>query len=58
MKDLLVFGVRILDENMRNLEIYGYITQGEGWEIGTFPDWDEGKLETKVVPFNLLTKLK
>jgi len=58
MKDLVVFGVRILDEEMRNVEIYGYITQEKGWEIGTFPEWDEGKLETKVVPFNLLTKLK
>lgn len=58
MENLVVFGVRILGVEMRKVEIYGYINQKKGWEIGTFPKWDEGKMQTKVVPFNLLTKLK
>lgn len=51
---LVVFAARLIDAEMRDVEIFGYITQKEGWEIGTFPNWDDGKQETKVVPVERL----
>lgn len=53
-ENLIVFGARVIGPEMNSVEVYGYISQKKGWEIGVPSDYDPEN--TRVVDIKLLTK--
>lgn len=51
---LVVFGARVLGEEMDSVEVYGWIRQKDGWEIGKPSKYDPEN--TRLVHIDQLTK--
>ena len=52
---LVIFAARVIGPEMREVEVLGYISQKEGWEIGQPSDYDPEN--TRVVSISKLRQL-
>lgn len=52
-KGLILWAAYPVPPEFRTVELWGWLPYDEAWDLGTYPDWDNGKQKTRTVARHL-----